>query len=70
MTWHWGAWQEACGNVVVLPNGDYCAHMTTDLRWGTFGHPWQQTLTLWGGELTCSLGAELLTWLPRYPDLA
>lgn len=52
--------------VPVFPNGDYFAHMTTDLRWGTFGHPWQQTLTIWGDELIATLGAELLTWLPRH----
>jgi hypothetical protein len=54
--------------VPVFPNGDYYAHMTSDLAWGTFGHPWQQTLTIWGDELIESLGAELLTWLPRHPD--
>lgn len=52
--------------VPVFPNGDYYAHMTSDLRWGTFGHPWQRTLTIWGDELVASLGAELLTWLPKH----
>lgn len=52
--------------VQVFPNGDYYAHMTPDLRWGTFGHPWQQTLTIWGHELVDTLGAELLTWLPKH----
>jgi hypothetical protein len=52
--------------VPVFPNGDYYAHMTIDLRWGTFGHPWQQTLTVWGEELVTRLGSELLTWLPRH----
>ncbi len=40
--------------------------MTPDLRWGSFGHPWQQTLTIWGDELVATLGAELLTWLPKH----
>ncbi|MFE6645031.1 DUF2716 domain-containing protein [Nocardioides sp. NPDC057772] len=50
----------------VFPDGDYYAHMPADLAWGTFGHPWQQTLTLWGGELIATLGADLLTWLPKH----
>ena len=52
--------------IPVVPNGDYYAHMTQDMRWGTFGHPWQRSLTIWGDELIASLGAELLTWLPRH----
>lgn len=57
---------DALPAIPVYPDGDYYAHMTSDLRWGTFGHPWQQTLTIWGDELIASLGAELLTWLPRH----
>lgn len=60
--------QSAEPQVRVFPDGDYYAHMAADLRWGTFGHPWQQTLTIWGDELVASLGAELLTWLPRHPQ--
>ncbi len=52
--------------VPVFPNGDYYIHASEGLRWGTFGHPWQQTLTIWGHELIATLGAELLTWLPRH----
>ncbi|MFD2078219.1 Protein of unknown function [Actinopolymorpha cephalotaxi] len=52
--------------VPVFPNGDYYVHTTSDLRWGTFGHPWQQSLTVWGEELVRTLGTELLTWLPRH----
>lgn len=54
--------------ITVAPDGDYYAHMTADLRWGTFGHPWQRSLTIWGDELMDSLGADLLTWLPRHPQ--
>ncbi|MGY4769720.1 DUF2716 domain-containing protein [Kribbella sp. CWNU-51] len=35
-------------------------------RWGTFGHPWQRALSIWGDELIESLGTDLLTWLPRH----
>jgi hypothetical protein len=45
------------------PDGDYCMHMTRDLRWGTFGHPWQQSLTIWGCDLVGTLGADLASRL-------
>ena len=54
--------------VPVFPDGDYVAHMKPDLRWGTVGHPWQRTLTIWGDDLIATLGTELLTWLPRHPQ--
>jgi hypothetical protein len=50
--------------VPVYPDGDYYMHMTRDLRWGTFGHPWQRTLTIWGADLVGTLGVELASWLP------
>lgn len=56
--------------VPVFPNGDYFVHTTGDLRLGTFGHPWQQWLCVWGADLVDSLGAELLAWLPRRDLLA
>jgi hypothetical protein len=52
--------------VRVFPDGDYFAHLRADLSTGTFGHPWQRTLTIWGDDLVGSLGADLLTWLPRH----
>ena len=52
--------------IPVFPDGDYYIHLAPGLTWGSFGHPWQRSLTLWGDELVESLGAELLTWLPRH----
>lgn len=52
--------------IPVFPNGDYYIHFPPGLGWGTLGHPWQQSLTIWGEELIRSLGSELLTWLPRH----
>ncbi|WP_404953246.1 DUF2716 domain-containing protein [Streptomyces sp. 147326] len=43
----------------TCPNGDYYLHLTHDLRLGTFGHPWEQTLTVWGTSLLAAVGAEL-----------
>lgn len=50
--------------IPVFPNGDYFVHAITDLSSGTFGHPWQQTLCIWGSPLVKTLGNELATWLP------
>ncbi|GAA1877269.1 DUF2716 domain-containing protein [Lapillicoccus jejuensis] len=54
-----GTWR-----VPVVPDGDYRAHVHPDQVWGTFGHPWQRTLTVWGEPLVATLGAELAAWLP------
>ncbi|MFF3440203.1 DUF2716 domain-containing protein [Streptosporangium sp. NPDC002721] len=35
----------------VHPNGDYYFYLTADLRMGTFGHPWERTLCVFGTEL-------------------
>jgi hypothetical protein len=50
--------------VTVFPNGDYYVFVSEDLRTGTFGHPWEQTLCVFGPELIDSLGVALRTWLP------
>jgi SAM-dependent methyltransferase len=35
----------------VLPDGDYWCFVAPDLRCGTFGHPWERTLCVFGAEL-------------------
>ncbi|RKS08532.1 uncharacterized protein DUF2716 [Nocardiopsis sp. Huas11] len=35
----------------VFPDGDYYIYTTADLRLGTFGHPWENTLCVFGREL-------------------
>jgi hypothetical protein len=42
--------------VPVLPNGDYCLFLAPGLEWGWFGHPWEQSLCVFGEPL---LGAVL-----------
>ncbi|MFF3215080.1 DUF2716 domain-containing protein [Streptomyces sp. NPDC002886] len=79
---HWLDWQHVCHDFDphrvggpgeprwpgrVYPNGDYYLYVHPDLRFGTFGHPWEQTLSVWGagllvaveGGLTASLGEPL-----------
>ncbi|WP_328863889.1 DUF2716 domain-containing protein [Streptomyces virginiae] len=43
----------------TYPDGDYYLHVTDDLRLGTFGHPWEQTLTVWGPRLLAAVEEEL-----------
>ncbi len=58
LTWR-AEWQ-----VPVYPDGDYFAFLTPDLSEGTFGHPWEETLCVFGERMRSSLGASLSTWLP------
>ncbi|MGV9363822.1 DUF2716 domain-containing protein [Amycolatopsis sp. NPDC003731] len=47
----------------VFPDGDYALYLTRDLRLGTFGHPWEETVCVFGdlrpridAELTAAIG--------------
>ena len=42
----------------VFPGGDYHIYLTADLRLGTFGHPWEETICVFG-ELLTRVGPEL-----------
>jgi Protein of unknown function (DUF2716) len=50
--------------VEVFPNGDYYIFLTEDMGVGTFGHPWRQTLCVFGSVLVESLVPKLTAWLP------
>lgn len=50
--------------VPVYPNGDYCIFLREDFAGGTFGHPWEKTLCVFGERLVSSLGQTLATRLP------
>jgi hypothetical protein len=47
-----------------FPNGDYFVHCTEDMTQGTFGHPWEQSLCVFGEGLTAALVPRLTDWLP------
>lgn len=49
--------------VPVHPDGDYYFFARPDLSEGTFGHPWERTLCVFGPRLVESLGQTLATWL-------
>jgi hypothetical protein len=48
----------------VFPNGDYYIFLTDDMSTGTFGHPWEQTLCVFGEQLMSALVPTLTSWLP------
>ncbi|WFR71123.1 DUF2716 domain-containing protein [Prescottella defluvii] len=58
------ATRDAEWRVPVYPNGDYYIFVREDLSEGTFGHPWERTLCVFGERLVSSLGRTLATWLP------
>ncbi|MFI5761547.1 DUF2716 domain-containing protein [Streptomyces sp. NPDC051563] len=43
----------------VYPDGDYYLYLHPDLLFGTFGHPWEQTLCVWGAGLLAAVEGEL-----------
>ena len=42
------------------PNGDYHFFVTTDWRFGLFGHPWKQEIDV--------MGSELIEWFEKHRD--
>lgn len=50
--------------IPVYPDGDYYIFARPDFSTGTFGHPWERTLCVFGDELVATLGRTLATWLP------
>ncbi|MDR6319408.1 hypothetical protein J3R03_003604 [Actinoplanes couchii] len=65
--WFWPHLQAAEGQswrVSAFPAYDYHAFLTQDLDQGTFGHPGEQTICVFGGDLTAALAPELARWLP------
>jgi hypothetical protein len=39
------------GMIPVIPDGDYSIFVADDFHFGTFGHPWEQTICVWGEPL-------------------
>jgi hypothetical protein len=65
--WFWPHRQLVEGEpwrITPFPNGDYHAFITQDLAQGTFGHPWEQTVCVFGSDLTDVLVPALAAWLP------
>jgi hypothetical protein len=47
----------------VFPDGDYYLYLAADLRFGTFGHPWEETLCVFGEPLLTAVETRLTTLL-------
>jgi hypothetical protein len=49
----------------VYPNGDYYSFLAEDLSFGTFGHPWERSLCVFGAPLLDRVADQLDGILPR-----
>ncbi|WP_434440679.1 DUF2716 domain-containing protein [Lentzea sp. E54] len=49
----------------VVGDGDYAINAPYDLRFGTFGHPWENSLCVWGADLLAEVQDEVDALLPR-----
>jgi hypothetical protein len=47
----------------AYPDGDYYLYVTADLRLGTFGHPWEYTVCVFGTELLAQVEGDLTEML-------
>ena len=56
--------EEMFGPVTPVPDGDYYAFLTEDYTAGTFGHPWEATLCVFGSDLVALLDPVLRSMLP------
>lgn len=41
------------------PDGDYFIFLSEDFRFGSFGHPWEESICLFGEELLDAASAEV-----------
>lgn len=48
---------------IAYPDGDYYLYLTADLRLGTFGHPWEDSLCVFGDELLTEVEEDLTALL-------
>ena len=55
-------WQ-AEWKIPIYPDGDYFAFLSEDYAEGTFGHPWEQTICVFGQELLDAVAADRPTLL-------
>lgn len=47
------------------PHGDYPAMISEGFRYGSFGHPWEHTLCLFGTDLLDNVADEITHTLPE-----
>lgn len=44
--------------VPILPDGDYYLFLSNNLKYGTLGHPWEETICVFGEKLTYEIKHE------------
>ena len=49
--------------LAMHPDGDYYCFVDRELRFGTLGHPWEQTLCVFGDQLLAGLEAVFIDLL-------
>ena len=54
--WFWPHAEFQGWRTSVVPDGDYYIFLAEDFSWGTFGHPWEWTLCVFGEPLIAALG--------------
>ncbi|MFJ9811261.1 DUF2716 domain-containing protein [Streptomyces sp. NPDC101158] len=47
----------------ACPDGDYYLNVHPELRFGTFGHPWEHTLCVWGEDLLAAVEGQFIALL-------
>jgi hypothetical protein len=45
--------------IPILPNGDYYIFIHKDFQFGTFGHPWEQTICFYGEDFISLVESDL-----------
>jgi hypothetical protein len=51
-----------------FPEGEYSFFLALDCSVGTFGHPWEQSICVFGEPLVAELAPRLSPWLPILRD--
>lgn len=41
--------------IPILPNGDYYIFLQKDFNWGILGHPWEESMCIFGSDLISSI---------------
>lgn len=46
--------------IPIIPDGDYSIFLSQDFTFGTFGHPWERTLCVFGADLVSAIPSDLI----------
>lgn len=57
--WKVGGGGQPAWPLSPYPDGDYVIYLAEDFRFGSFGHPWEGSLCLFGEELLDAVSGEV-----------